>query len=349
MALICKTILRGILRSSSEILSTRRNFAQQMSSFSVFGMVRNDSCLFMPLRTITVDVTKAKSVESNQTTFQKDKKVQRKKPRQYTVEEDNLILKRVKQMGYNNPETWKTLSKDLDRDYPSDIKRRCDLIVSRDSKEKTRQYTEKEDNIIIARVNEMGYDNPETWKTLSKELNRYHVSGIKARYDLITSRDSKEMKRYSDEDDKYIIRYIKKNGDNPNSWNELGILFGVLKQSVKTRHDLLTNKKNTKLGPYTKEEDEVILKMVELHGNNTETFKDLATKLNRQYYTGIKDRHEFLMKPPLKPKSNWTIDEDKILLETVFKVNKKILYFPLAMQRIIITIVIITLIYICRM
>ena len=81
-----------------------------------------------------------------------------------------------------------------------------------------------------------------------------------------------------------------------------------------------------KRGPYTKEEDEVILKMVEQNGNNNETFKDLATKLNRQRFSDIKKRHEFLMMPPSKPKSNWTVDEDKILLEILFKVNKNSIF-----------------------
>ena len=35
----------------------------------------------------------------------------------------------------------------------------------------TRYYTKEQDEIILARVNKMGYDNPETWTSLAEEFN----------------------------------------------------------------------------------------------------------------------------------------------------------------------------------
>ena len=79
-------------------------------------------------------------------------------------------------------------------------------------------------------------------------------------------------------------------------------------------------------GPFTKEEDELILKGVKIYGNEIETFKDLAINLNRPYHLNIKTRYELLMNKQSKTPSNWTIDDDKHLIELLFKVNKK-LYF----------------------
>merc|ERR1712110_1403494 len=51
--------------------------------------------------------------------------------RMYTAEEDAIIIKRVKEMGYENIETWKTIAKELNREiiaprYLNDIRRRYD-------------------------------------------------------------------------------------------------------------------------------------------------------------------------------------------------------------------------------
>jgi hypothetical protein len=167
----------------------------------------------------------------------------------------------------------------------------------------------------------MGYDSPETWKTLSKELDRYHESSIKTRCDLITSRELKEKKRYTDEDDKFICEYVKKNGDNENTWSELAKVFGVANRSVQRRHDSVTDENTCNRGPFTKEEDKLILTEVKLYGNTIETFKSLAINLNRLYPSSIKRRYEFLMNEPSKPPSYWTVEEDKQLIEVLFKVN----------------------------
>ena len=168
----------------------------------------------------------------------------------------------------------------------------------------------------------MGYDNPETWKTLSKELDRSNPLNIKRRYDLITSRESKEMKRYTDEDDKFLFEYVQTNGNNQNTFSELAKLFGVTKRSIQRRHDILMDENTWNRGPFTKEEDELILKDVNVFGNNTETFKKLAVNLNRPYSISIKKRYEWLINKPSKNPSYWTLEEDKHLMEVLFKVNK---------------------------
>ena len=133
-----------------------------------------------------------------------------KKTRLYTEEQDELILNRVKEMGYDNPETWKSLAKELNVKRPGNVKQRYDLLVKRGSgKMQMRQYTAEEDTIILKLVKEMGYKNIDTWKAIAKELNRdiihsSYLNHIRDRYDLIISRETKETKRFTEDEDKLI-------------------------------------------------------------------------------------------------------------------------------------------------
>ena len=148
-------------------------------------------------------------------------------------------------------------------------------------------------------------------------------------------RESKESKRYTKEDDEFLLNYVQQKGDNPSTWRELCKVLGVDKRYLKKKHALLTINKIWKRGPYTKEEDEIILKYVTLHGNKIETFKNLAIKLNRPYQQSIAVRYDYLLRPSPKPKSSWTVDEDKHLLEVLFRVNKRNLNFLLLCKQII--------------
>ena len=53
-------------------------------------------------------------------------------------------------------------------------KEQADKIISKQvklpfEKKKYEKYTEKQDQLILERVKKMGYDNPETWKSLTKD------------------------------------------------------------------------------------------------------------------------------------------------------------------------------------
>ena len=81
----------------------------------------------------------------------------KKRTRQlYTEEDDRLILDRVKQMGCDNPETWKSLAYELNDKYPlggvklpHHVKDRYNLLVQRGSgKHVVRMYTAEELSLI---------------------------------------------------------------------------------------------------------------------------------------------------------------------------------------------------------
>ena len=250
---------------------------------------------------------------------------EKKKGEPYTDKHDKLILERVKKMGYDNPETWKSLAIDFNMKWPQGIKARCDVLLRRESGErlKPKRFTKEEDTLIIQRVEEMEYDKIDTWKTLAIELGRdptYH-SQIRDRYDLIIKRDTKETKRYTEEDDNFILTYVEKNGESKTTWQELATKYGVDQpRSIKLHYHKLFQ--NIVKGKYTKEEDEIIFNYVNIHGNNPQTFKKLCKQLNRES-NNIKKRFEYLQNKPSKTPGPWEIGEDMMLMEQVFQVNDR--------------------------
>ena len=99
---------------------------------------------------------------------------EKKKGELYRDKHDKLILERVREKGYNNPETWKSLAIDFNMKRPDNIKGRCDLLLRRGSgeRQKPKAYTKEEDALIVQKVEEGGYDNLDTWKMLAIELGR---------------------------------------------------------------------------------------------------------------------------------------------------------------------------------
>ena len=242
----------------------------------------------------------------------------------FTEEQDKLILARVKEMGYDNPETWKSLAKVLKQNWPHSLKRRCDLLLRRGSGTlKMRNFTKEEDTLILQKVKEMGYDSIETWKALAHVLNRDPTSAslnvIKGRYDLITNRDVKDSKRFTEEDDNFILGYVEKNGEYKTTWKELATKFGLghLK-SIKDHYHRLPKKYVKR--KFTKAEDKVILNYVNVHGDKLQTYKKLGEKLNRMHHNNIRARFEYLQNKPSKKPCSWGIDEDKMLMEHIFQV-----------------------------
>ena len=256
-----------------------------------------------------------------------------KKTRLYTEEQDELILNRVKEMGYDNPETWKSLAKELNVKHPYNVKRRYDLLVKRGSgKFQRREYTAEEDAIILKRVKQMGYSNIDTWKAIAKELDRdiilpNYLNCIRDRYDLIISRETKETKRFTEDDDKLIMRFVKKHGEGKSTWEKLAIKLNIKHPAsanvVERRHDLLVVKDSIVTGAFTAEEDRIIISDVENYGDNLQTFKSLCLKLNRRIIPShIRRRFEWLRDKPSKPPGPWSFCEDQILIQHMLQVGE---------------------------
>merc|ERR1712183_91975 len=54
------------------------------------------------------------------------------------------------------------------------------------SKHKRRVYTKEEDELILEKVQRLGKDNPETWKSLAEEFDVDKSHDIRRHYELIT-------------------------------------------------------------------------------------------------------------------------------------------------------------------
>ena len=200
------------------------------------------------------------------------------------------------------------------------ISKHADLPLEK----KKRPFTKEEDALILQKVEDMGYHNINTWKTLAIELNRdpTFYYNIRRRYNLIISRDTKEVKRFTEEDSNFIITYVEKNGGSKTTWKELAIKLGSLDARTIERH-YLTLLKNFVKGKFTNAEDKIILDYVKVHGSNLQTFKNLCKKLNRTNPWSINRRFEHLKNKPSKKPGRWQIEEDIMLMEYFFQVNDR--------------------------
>ena len=335
MAFLSRFIVQPILSREStsllRVLATRKPWYPLISS-----TFKQDFIIKKNLETsnlFSTDSTKAKQVQGHDNTVAKRLNSNLEKTtRLYTEEQDELILERVKQMGYDNPETWKSLAKELNVKRPDHVKRRYNLLVKRGSgKLQRRDYTADEDAIILKRVKEMGYENIDTWKAIAHELNREDIDvaylhGIRFRYDLIISRETKETKRFTEDDDKLIMRLVKKHGEGKSTWDKLAIKLGMNDRGsahvIQRRHDLLLVKDNFVTGAFTEEEDRIILNDVETYGDNLQTFKELCNKLNRHQHSTIRRRFELLQNMPSEPPGAWNVCQDQMLIEHIFQVHR---------------------------
>ena len=313
----CKTMLR--LPAAITVLTIPKLDSSGIYTYRIINAYLESASLF------STDSKKPKRKEQADKIISKQVKLpfEKKKNELYTEKQDELILERVKKMGYDNPETWKSLAIDLNVKHVYDIKSRCDLLLRRGTgKRQKKHFTKEEDALILKRVEEMGYTNKGTWTTLAIELGRdptYHYN-IKRRYDLIINSDTMNTKRFTEEDNNFIQTYVEKNGESKSTWQELAIKFRMdHPQAIKRHYNHLL--KNYVKGKFTKAEDKIILNDVKIHGNNLQTFKKLSKKLNRPFHKNIRDRFQYLQNKPSKKPGPWQMEEDQMLMEHLFQVN----------------------------
>ena len=323
--------LRSILRLNCKALlwlpaaTTSHNIPRCALEFSTFNRNARTKHYLEPASLFSTVSKTTKKKEEKKEKVSNDAKnpLEKKKRELYTEKQDQLILDRVQEMGYDNPETWKSLAKDFNMTNPaclSCIRQRYHLLLRRGTgKRQIKRFTEEEDALILKRVEEMGYGNIKTWTTLAIELDRdpTFYKNIKRRYDLIINRDTKEIKRFTEEESNYIQTYVENNGQSKTTWQELAIKFGM-DHPVSIEHHYNYLLEDYVKGKFTKTEDKVILNDVKIHGNNLQTFKNLCNKLNRHLPYDIKRRFEYLQNKPSKKPGPWQIAEDQMLMEHFF-------------------------------
>ena len=192
------------------------------------------------------------------------------------------------------------------------------------SKTKKTIFTKEDDDKILCKVKEMGCNNCETWKELAKDFDVECITQIKERWRLIMSHEINERKKFTEEEDRIILEYVKKNGESRESWHELAKIlnYNVIHAPsyIRQRYLKLTKNCDRNSGRYSEEEDKLILKDVKKFGSSIDTCKKLAFKLNRPNLQNIKHRIDILEGKSIKSTKDWTLAEDKLLLTSLFKV-----------------------------
>ena len=137
------------------------------------------------------------------------------------------------------------------------------------------------------------------------------------------SKRIKSKRYFSEEDDKYLAKLVKKHGY---SWQTFKIGAKEMGRkhpsSVKLRFDEYIEKQYKVSGPFSPEEDKTILDQIEQHGKTPECLRDIAKELDRSL-SSIENRsirllssNEFETNPK---KRDWELVDDEKLIEFVIK------------------------------
>ena len=157
-----------MLLSAARVVRNMPRSTLESSPIHTNGKIKPD---FVPASLFSTDSKRPKKTTQGDKSISKhvNHPFEKKKGEPYTDKHDTLILERAERMGYDNPETWKSLAIDFNMKWPQNIKARCDILLRRESGErlKPKRFTKEEDALIIQKVEEMEYDKSETWKTLA--------------------------------------------------------------------------------------------------------------------------------------------------------------------------------------
>ena len=135
------------------------------------------------------------------------------------------------------------------------------------------------------------------------------------------------VKGYTEEDKKFIIKQVALKGDFPETWvfiaKELGKKIPEVVKLFYYNYILQTPKVK---GPYTPEEDRIILRHVQANGRTKKSFSDLAKELGRGSFSSVKSRHSRLVggnefEVTTKRKA-WELDEDKSLIDHLYHIEE---------------------------
>ena len=176
----------------------------------------------------------------------------------FTKEEDALILQRVEEMGYANSETWTTLAIELDRDptFHKNVKRRYDLIINRDTME-IKRFTEEDNDFIQTYVEKNG-ESKTTWQDLAIKFGMDHPHNIKNHYHKLLENYVKGA--FTKAEDKIILNDVEIHGNELQTFKNLGKkLNRSPPHQIRDRFEYLQNKPSKKPGPWQIEEDQMLM------------------------------------------------------------------------------------------
>ena len=283
--------------------------------------------------------------------------------RRFTPEEDQQLLEHVSVHG-RTQKSFKDLAESLDRNWVS-VQRRCYKLSKGkyDTKTNFKAWDYDEDEKLVNHIfqnrNIASNDiaalmiiKPSEFKDIAEDMKR-STGSLYQRWrifvasclipqiqDLATSNTLREdvlkivarshqkttiIKGYSEYDKRLIIKQVELKGNAPKTWEFIAKKVGKTKKSVKEFYFnsiLRTPKVN---GPFSSEEDEIILRHVEANGKYNKSFKDLAKDLDRCSPASIRLRHDKLTSTnhfDIKAKQKvWELDEDMSLINHIIDIK----------------------------
>ena len=283
----------------------------------------------------------------------------------YSKEEDRKLMDHINKHGMNSS-SLKALAVDFGRSYVSIRQRikRLESANEYETNHERRAWEFKEDEKLVnyifklkrikaANISSLKDTIPKDFEKIAIEFKRstgsvyghwiqFVIPYVKPHMKQLTS--STDLKQdvlrliekghvktttrrgYSEADDNYIIRQVKKYGYEQETFVKIAKKLGKKRPYyVKMHYDYYLSQTPKVKGPFSKEEDEKILDYIMVHGRSMKSFKNITEELGRGSSSSVKLRHDRLLSKNEfeinSIKKNWEFDEDEKLIDHIIKLK----------------------------
>ena len=270
------------------------------------------------------------------------------------------VRNRVNQSITNFPEK-QVLSREktiISAHDPGPLSQSFEIQIPKDNfvkQTRKRKFSSKEDTIILNHLNTFGGGQDSVIR-LAEALGRSSLEGLRKRIHQLTSNQSKEEisnkdqseennlnfrfpspasrkpirknRVYSRSDDKAIIYGVENSGDNKETFITVAQSLGVPDyRDVEIRYRKLLLSNTMVKGPFSQEEDQLMLQHIDENGQSETSLKELARILKRGSWKSVKSRLALLKstneydKKKSSQFSKWTLEEDRMLIKYILSLT----------------------------
>ena len=143
-------------------------------------------------------------------------------------------------------------------------------------------------------------------------------------HDQPKPRPTREYRRlgYSIEDDKLIVKYVKKFGDEIETYKKLETKLDKGYATIWDHYKSQLKTTPTITGRFSEKEDEIILSYTEKNGACKASWVAIAELLGRGSPYSVETRHGYLVSNNVRNRKKWELFEDKEILKTIFKIKE---------------------------
>ena len=283
----------------------------------------------------------------------------------YSKEEDEKLLEHINKYGKSSS-SLKSFSKDFGRSFGSIRRRiyRLESTNEYDTNNEPRAWEFEEDKKLVnyifklksiksANISSIKDTIPKDFEKIAIEFKRstgsvhahWHVVVIPClkphMKELGLSTNLKKnvlrliekghvkttiLRGYSEADDIFIIKQVKKHGYEQGTFVKIAKKLGKKDpEVVKLHFDNYLSKTPKVKGQFSPEEDKKILDYIKIHGRSDKSFKNITNELGRGSKSSVKVRHDKLVsKNEFETntiRKNWELNEDQKLIDHIIKVK----------------------------